>query len=544
MRGDVALVFRLCLLSLWLASCGCLGARVLINEVCCNPAGADDHKEWIELYNSGGQDVNLAGAKILRGGSQFAEVYEFPSFVLRAGRYLLLGESQVEQAQLTAANLDLQNATSETDGVRYLSPDGGYTDTVVYGQPNINALPDDSGQPAVSFAPKCPDGYSLVRLPNGTDTDDCGLDFCLEALPSPGLPNPVRADFALLHVQLWQESGEWLLDCWVKNLSAHPPQQTATLRTLLDGVQVGQENITFLTAGDSLYFMNFLPVQDEQNHLVELILDLPGDPVPENNRFSCNLLQQETGNVRLNELMYDPAPGTPEWIEIWQPGSASRADYLLRDAGDNHFSFSLPPEEGYYVLCGSAKDFLAAWPDCPDSALVEVNGWTPLNNTGDSLYLYAADEVLVDQMSYAGQSAPRGKSLELDPQNAGLWRPCLDGSGTPGRANSVAPPAPEFSGSLKLIGSPCDPRSGERIELFYQLQSPSNHVSCSVFDRAGNRVRVLADNISLGASGSLAWDGRSSGGKLLPRGVYLLLWESRPASGGKLLRRQLSCVLL
>ncbi|MCB5246432.1 MAG: lamin tail domain-containing protein, partial [Candidatus Cloacimonetes bacterium] len=58
-------------------------AQVVINEVCYDPSGADGGKEWIELYNSGNTDVNLAGAKLLSGGSEFGEVFTFPHFILR-----------------------------------------------------------------------------------------------------------------------------------------------------------------------------------------------------------------------------------------------------------------------------------------------------------------------------------------------------------------------------------------------------------------------------------------------------------------------------
>ncbi|NLN85597.1 MAG: lamin tail domain-containing protein, partial [Candidatus Cloacimonetes bacterium] len=134
-------------------------ARVVINEVCFNPVGPDSGKEWIELYNAGDEDLNLEGAKLFSGGRVFTEVFEFPHFILRSKRFLLIGDSQVENAVFVIP-LAFQNGGSATDGIRYVSPDGTYTDTVLYDQPNLNMLPDDSGYPGVSFAPNPPEGWS------------------------------------------------------------------------------------------------------------------------------------------------------------------------------------------------------------------------------------------------------------------------------------------------------------------------------------------------------------------------------------------------
>ncbi|HNT52893.1 MAG TPA: lamin tail domain-containing protein, partial [Candidatus Syntrophosphaera sp.] len=117
---------------------------MVINEVCYDPLGVDAGFEWIELYNAGGVDLNLEGALILSGGSTLQQVYVLPNFILRTGRYLLIGEAQIAQAVYNTP-LGFQNGGSETDGIRFVAPDGSFTDTVLYDSPNLYGLPDDSG---------------------------------------------------------------------------------------------------------------------------------------------------------------------------------------------------------------------------------------------------------------------------------------------------------------------------------------------------------------------------------------------------------------
>jgi hypothetical protein len=518
---------------------------VVINEVCYDPEGADSGKEWIELYNSGETDVDLEGALLLKGGSDFQIVYEFPHFILRAHRFLLIGETQVSQAVLITT-LGLQNGGSETDGIRFVSPDGQYTDTVLYDSPNLNGLPDDTGGEGDSFALDVPEGYSLARIIDGQDSNACEIDFLAEQNSTPGLPNHVYVDYALVNPEVWQEGASWMFGVWVKNLSGLSPDVSAELSILLDGIKITEHYVTGLCAGDSVLVEDTLPVSDGGNHIVEAILDLADDPDPDNNHVSIELWGQEGSTIVINEVMFDPGADGQEWIEVYVSGSSSGVVHIMRDVAGNEFQFSLPTSSGHYVLCSSGEQLLLDYPDCPATAVVEVSGWAPLNNTGDSIILLDADGETIDQMSYTGIEGRQGVSLErfLNSQQEAGWRYCLDPEGaTPGRENSQSAPVPDFDGILNIEGSPCAPSHGEAISIYYRLESEQSQVNCRVYDRAGRRVGILAENLLVPSEGMIVWDGRDSKGSLLPRGLYFIDWESRSVSGSKSLKRQRSVVI-
>ena len=186
---------RSALILILLAISGYAFAGVVINEVLYDYPGTDTGYEWIELYNPGAASINLQGAKILKGGESFAEVFVFPYFMLRPGAFVLVAEQNVPGAQFYAT-LAFQNGGSETDAIRYISADGLYTDTVLYDNPNTNNLPDDSGSPGASFAEDAPEGHSLARIMDGYDTNDCAADFRTDSTPTAGTPNHVAADYA------------------------------------------------------------------------------------------------------------------------------------------------------------------------------------------------------------------------------------------------------------------------------------------------------------------------------------------------------------
>ena len=531
-------------LTLLLLLASTLSANIVINELMYDPNGTDTGYEWLELYNNGLSDIDLEGARLLKAGSAYEEVFVFPRFILRAGRYLLLGETNVPNAQFTAS-LAFQNGGSETDAVRFESADGLYRDTVLYDEPNYYELPDDSGVSGSSFAPDAPQGYALARIMDGWDSNLCGVDFIAEAYPSPGSANPVRIDYGLYWPSLRQDEDGWICGIWVKNLSPISAYLEIPLEFRLDGVSAGTICACNISAGDSLFYENWFAIADEDNHLIEISLDLASDPDQTNNQISLQLYGPELQGPRLNEVMYRPATGFQEWIEIWQ-GSPYRGSYRIEDRAGNGFDFELPDQAGYFVVCASPAQLLSRYPDCPADIVIDVSGWATLNNDGDEVWLLDADGETIDSLSYEADATPPDRSLErYESQGMSLWRACLASTGaTPGLVNSSPVEVPPGqSKPVAVYGSPCQARAGEQISVSYQLQDSQNRVDCAVWSRAGQLVRVLADNTLLPNTGVLSWDGRDANGRYVPRGLYYISWTSRGLSSGKEIYKRFSVAM-
>ncbi|HHE40965.1 MAG TPA: lamin tail domain-containing protein, partial [Candidatus Cloacimonetes bacterium] len=159
--------------------------EIKINEILYDPAGGDTGNEWIELYNPGIQPVQLEGWQIQKAGTNFEECFTFPEYVIYPNQYLLIGESQVQNADLIGV-LKFQNGGTATDGVRILSAEGDTIDTILYDSPNTNNLPGDAHDPGIFFAVDVSSGHTLIRFPNGHDTDNCEEDFLECEYPTPG----------------------------------------------------------------------------------------------------------------------------------------------------------------------------------------------------------------------------------------------------------------------------------------------------------------------------------------------------------------------
>ena len=171
---------------------------VVINEFVADPAGSDTDREWIELYNASGVDVDISGWELQGGASSYASIGNIPEgTVLLVGEYLLIGDELVEDDLAMVPDvlmsMSLGNAGSNADSIRLISCEEAVMDTVIYGDSFNGTDPwvDDQGNLPDFFAPKPSSGQSTGRVPNGVDTDILADDFQVLQFVSPKAPNDV-----------------------------------------------------------------------------------------------------------------------------------------------------------------------------------------------------------------------------------------------------------------------------------------------------------------------------------------------------------------
>ncbi|MCB5278099.1 MAG: lamin tail domain-containing protein [Candidatus Cloacimonetes bacterium] len=512
-----------------------LHSSVVINEVCYDPPGADAQQEWIELYNPSNQTIELTGCKIYSCGAEWSLGFVFPYYLLRPKHFVLVGGEGMTNAQFYT-DFVFQNGGSASDAIRFVNADSTYTDTVIYDEPNSNLITDDYGTEAFSLAPDAPEGCSLARAIDGLDTNMCENDFIIEQNPTPNSPNRVYTDYALYSPQLMQELPQKILSVGIRNLGSYYYPYPAQFSVYASETMIHQEDIVPLVASDSIRVQFVLP---DDAYLLRMTLELENDVNLENN-VSYYSIEGNGSPPTFSEIFPAPLPGKQEWLEVYSAPINHKGDYFIQDEAGAYISFNLPPVSGYYVICTNKDDFVAEYPQCPASSVLESSTWTALNNDGDVLYLYEGEQIL-DTISY--ESSIQGKSLlklnSQDEQTEWRW-----GSPSPGEANDAhTQDLPEHTERLKLLGSPCDPRFGEQLTLSYNLPDISNRINLRIYDLNGRLVVNLADNLLVTDRGVIHWNGRHNSGKLAQRGLYILLWESVPESGSKVYRKQLTAVI-
>ena len=156
---------------------------VLIDEVRYDADGSDGGYEYIVLYNTTEDDIDMTGWEIQWGGTDFTYgVYEIAGVVIPAGESLLFGGDLMAPAPDVVYNFNFQNGGNESDGIRLADGPGAALDTLIYDSPNTYGLPGDGGYdpyPDEMCAEDAWSGSVLTRDDLHTDTDDCSVDFII-----------------------------------------------------------------------------------------------------------------------------------------------------------------------------------------------------------------------------------------------------------------------------------------------------------------------------------------------------------------------------
>lgn len=475
----IALVF--CLFTL---APHCPG-QVVLTEIMFNPAGDESTGEWIEIYNPGDSAVSLSGWQVRIGSHR--QALQLPpdagsgetSWLLAPGRYAVIRDAPYWTASAPAdsaavpdsvpqfaASLTLSNSTGTT--VRLLNPAGDTLAAYTYTVDNREGHSDEKILPA---GPDTPENWANSLIQSGTPglrNSVTPRDRDLHLLPDPvWSPDPAVPDSALR------------LRLVIRNQGLQPsPETTLTLSRDTNSVAAPAPGWILETA-------QIPPLSPVDSAIVELTVTLPSgrhrltaalpwtaDQDPTDNSVTWTLpVRYAPRSAVINEIMYDPVAGDPEWLEVYNPGPdpVDLGGWTLRDAASGA---PLPdtlilPDEGYALLSRSkildisniSPEFLCALEEFPT-----------LNNGGDRLSLRDATGSLVDTVTYrAAQGGGEGVSLErinpLLPGTSGTnWGSAVTPPGaTPGASNSIA--APDYDLALTRLSLPPVVKAGDSVSI-------------------------------------------------------------------------------
>jgi hypothetical protein len=267
-------------------------------------------------------------------------------------------------------------------------------------------------------------------------------------------------------------------------------------------------------------------------------VESPADEVSENNAFSFFFLSGYPPHaIIVNEIMYAPAGGEPEWIELLNTDTFGipLARWKVGDSGspEGKEITTIPltlPAGGIVVIARSATDLAATRPGC-EAGCIEMVGLPSLNNTGDNLMLRDPAGFTVDSVCYLpAWGGSSGRSLERkDERGAGEdganWGSSIDSGGaTPCRRNSIA----VLDTDLALAAHAEDPMTvGKRATLLVIVRN----VGRAVVESADVECVELRDGESDG--GAEVCIARGAMGSPLARGestAVTMVWEA--PSGG------------
>ncbi|MFO7851261.1 MAG: lamin tail domain-containing protein [Bacteroidota bacterium] len=500
--------------------------------------------EYIELHNISGFDLNIDGFMLQVGDRK----HRIKGGYFEAGDYLLLtNESDVNSFAspgsifYTESKFSMDN---KTDRLLLLNSSGNVIHGVDYDIDWYNNQLKKYGgwsleiiDPLYPFAGKTNWSESTNRTGGtpGSVNSNNGLNPDLE---SPLITNIYPRTGKVIHIMFSETMKENVTDKENWAFQDNTAEDIVLADELIKSIDIKFRDS--LVTG-TIYKISTLEDMSDQAGNILIIKDdrfgLPADT--------------EEGDLLFNEVLFDPLPGVPEFIELFNPSEK------IIDLSD-HFIVSFNSETSdtgriiwlseeprclmpgdYFVITTDREALINAYSTCDRDRIYELGSLPSMPNKGGGLLLFNRSLGLIDRMNYSEDmhysmlSITCGVSLErIDMAKPGTdndnWRSAsgMAGYATPGMENSCGEVEEVVSEEVMSLSSgkisPDNDGWEDFLEININLPDDENIVEVRVYNDMGYPVRDLADNLTAGYLSKIIWDGCDDHGYPVREGIYII----------------------
>lgn len=284
--------------------------------------------------------------------------------------------------------------------------------------------------------------------------------------------------------------------------------------------------------------------------LPETMTDFAGNSATDS-EYTFGLAEPPSaGDVSFNELLFNPFPGDPDYIEFFNCSEKvidasmlmiASVNPLTSDTSDlTQLSMTkrcmLPGT--YYTITTDRERLIDRYSSSSSYWIFEVPSLPSMPDDDGNILLLNNELDMIDKVSYSDEmhysllSGFEGISLEktikCNPSDQiGSWHSASESSGwgTPGGPNSMIS---ETSGEDKFFVfsstkiTPDNDGYEDLLTIIIKPGGSGNVLSVSIFDETGGLIRKVASNLLAGSEVSVVWDGTSDDGNPVISGIYIV----------------------
>jgi hypothetical protein len=335
------------------------------------------------------------------------------------------------------------------------------------------------------------------------------------------------------------------------------PEPLFGLLSVADSIDIEGKSLAAMTLADPLFRQFRIKLKDPlprgkicQLKIKDKVRDFPGNILQKDN-YSFGIPEPASpGDILFTELLFNPLPGDPDYIEVFNASDkiidASRLEIVSvnDDTGDTSLIYSISDVKRcflphtYFAITTDRTRVAERYFSSDTECLFEISSLPSMPDDRGHLILFSRELVKIDEIAYSEKmqssllSGNEGVALERINQNnepawEGNWHSASESSGwgTPGARNSVSYETPATKDLLTLSSSrisPDDDGFEDFLIINFNLNGISNIISVTIFDESGTWVRKVAENLYAGREASLTWDGTADDGSLVSTGIYIV----------------------
>ncbi len=499
---------------------------IIISEIMADPLPAVNlpGREYLEIFNRTEFPFSLKGWKLISGDQKA----NFPDRIINPGQYsILCPQSDTSSFTPFGKVIGLSQFISLTDGSRLLclaDSSGNMIHGVEYTSDWYkNNLKSEGGWSLEIIDTNFPFSYS----------DNCNPDNNFT-----GIKNVFARDS--LSIVIYFTEPVFDMQLTDITIGSNP----ATLKT-----QISIEPL----------FRNYMLVPEtplKRGEIYELsvskdIKDFAGNSITIS-CFNFGLTEEpEPGDLLFNEIMFNPWPGDPDYIELYNNSEkvidASRMLFVTvnDETGDTSGTYNLSAENRcilpgkYFAVTTDRQKIQDRYPEADPDFIFEVASLPSMPDDEGHIVMYNRQLVKIDEINYNQKmhysllSNNEGIALEkIDPSGKSgqvqNWHSASESSGwgTPGARNSVFTDIPLVNEGVALSSksiTPDNDGNDDILTIKLNLQGSGNVITVTVFDENGSYVKRISENLLAGPEATLIWDATADDGSPVATGIYIIL---------------------
>jgi hypothetical protein len=285
--------------------------------------------------------------------------------------------------------------------------------------------------------------------------------------------------------------------------------------------------------------------------------DCVGNTIGANNTKNFALPENANeGDIVINELLFDPYPGSDDFVEIY-----NNSDKYINLQNWNLANFTndtisslkaistnpliIEPFE-FMLLTKDTYDIKVNYPNAVSKSFQKMSEFPSYSNGEGQVYLIASDNRIIDHFAYNEDmhfpllNSTEGVSLERIDYD----RPTNDKTNWHSAAESVGFATPGYENSQHKKGegdsevsvdpeifSPDNDGYNDVMNINYDFGEPGYVANIIIYDDRGRLIKNLVLNELLATKGTFSWDGITETNEKAPIGIYILYFEAFDLSG-------------
>lgn len=537
--------------------------HLVINEIMANPTPSNGlpEYEYIELFNPS-LDTVFTGAWSMTLNDKRVS---FPSDTILPKSYALVGSTSAMAAfksyGKTIAVTSFPALLNDGMLLKLYDPDGNQVAFANYTKEWYN----DSTRNAGGYSMECIDYQNFAEGKNNWRASAASEGGTPCAQNSVAAANPDITKPWLVYVEV--------VDAQTINLKFSEPMDSLSVMLKENyNTQLQIDEVAVSELFDLATIKLLQPLRPDQTYEITLsgLNDFAGNALPDT-LIRIGLPQNaQKGDIVINEILFNPYTGGADFVEFYNNStkcfdlmqlklsSRDEASLALKDV----YSVSSVPRilfPGEYAVVTVNPAQVTSFYTCLNpQAFVRTPRMAAFNNDKGYAVLLNSDNEVVDELRYTEKMHNRlltnvkGVSLErinpnLPSNQTSTWQSAAQAAGfaTPSYQNSQYSELREGKGYFSLAPETFSPDGDGRDDyllIVYQLPDPGYVANVRVFNSNGIEIYRIANNITLGTSGQLRWDGIDTQNRRVGSGIYIIYIEYFNLSG-RVYREKKTCVV-